>query len=241
MNCIAKTIYSTIKALENTLTKNRRLKIESLTKLDDYFTICQYKTEEPRNIEISAPISLGSVLVWNKHVFPRSKMTVFQTYNKQYGIKIVAVWLEILQLHRCIIMVITWLYLKKEKKNFQSIEKHRENKYACSFSFTQPFVIEILSSWRFSSADAWPAWSKMLCMICYMLRCTHLCDRYDKSDFFFSDFISLLSCFRCISAKSSKQYYFRFPNKYFFCYSYSGWVFLGLLMCPFFENWKKVP
>ena len=157
MNCIAKTIYSTIKALENTLTKNRRLKIESLTKMDDYFTICQYKTEEPRNIEISAPISLGSVLVWNKHVFARSKMTVFQTYNKQYGIKIVAVWVEILQLHRYIIMVITWLYLKKEKKNFQSIEKHTENKYACSFSFTQAFVIQILSSWRFGSADAWPA------------------------------------------------------------------------------------
>ena len=106
--------------------------------MDDYFTICQYKTEEPRNIEISAPISLGSVLVWNKHVFPRSKMTVFQTYNKQYGIKIVAVWVEILQLHRYIIMVITWLYLKKEKKNFQSIEKHTENKYACSFLLLRP-------------------------------------------------------------------------------------------------------
>ena len=30
--------------------------------MDDYFTICQYKTEEPINIEISAPISLGFVL-----------------------------------------------------------------------------------------------------------------------------------------------------------------------------------
>ena len=52
--------------------------------MDDYFTICQYKTEEPRNIEISAPISLGFVLVSWKHV---SKMTVFQTYDKKYGIK----------------------------------------------------------------------------------------------------------------------------------------------------------
>ena len=61
--------------------------------MDDYFTICQYKTEEPRNIEISAPISLGFVLVWNKHVSPRSKMTVFQTYNKKYGIKnVVIIW-----------------------------------------------------------------------------------------------------------------------------------------------------
>ena len=55
--------------------------------MDDYFTICQYKTEEPRNIEISAPISLGFVLVWNKHVFPRSEMTVFQTLIKSTGLK----------------------------------------------------------------------------------------------------------------------------------------------------------
>ena len=31
--------------------------IGSLMKMDDYFTICQYKTEDMRNIEISAPIS----------------------------------------------------------------------------------------------------------------------------------------------------------------------------------------
>ena len=86
-----------------------------------------------------------------------------------------------------------------------------------------------MSSWRLGSVDAWPAWNKMHCMICYMLRCTHLHDRYDKSDFFFSDFISLLSCFRGISAKLSKQYYWRFFDKYLFCLSYSGWVFLGLL------------
>ena len=77
--------------LENTLTKNQSLKIGSQTKMDDYFTICQHKTEKPRNIEISAPISLEFVLVWNKHVFPRSKMTVFQTYNKKYRIKNAAI------------------------------------------------------------------------------------------------------------------------------------------------------
>ena len=112
--------------------------------MDDYFTICQYKTEEPRNIEISAPISLGFVLVWNKHVFPRSKMTVFQTYNKQYVIKNVVVWVEIFQLHRYTITVITWLYLEKEKENFQSMAKHRENKYACSFSFTLAILLVLV-------------------------------------------------------------------------------------------------
>ena len=80
--------------------------------MDDYFTIFQYRTEEPRNIEISAPISLGFVLVWNKHVSPISKMTIFQTYNIKYGIKNVVIWAEILQLHRYTIAVITWLYLK---------------------------------------------------------------------------------------------------------------------------------
>ena len=54
------------------------------------------------------------------------------------------------------------------------------------------------------------------CSVCYMLRCKHLHDRCDKSDLFFSDFISLLGCFRGISAKSSKQYYLKFPGKYFF-------------------------
>ena len=53
------------------------------------------------------------------------------------------------------------------------------------------------------------------CLVCYMLSCTRLHDRYDKSDFFFSDFVSLLSCFGGISAKSSKQYYFKFPDKYY--------------------------
>ena len=55
-----------------------------------------------------------------------------------------------------------------------------------------------------------------------------LYDRYEKSDFFSSDFISLLSCFRGISAKLSKQYYLKLPDNFFICYSYSGWVFSGL-------------
>ena len=74
-----------------------------------------------------------------------------------------------------------------------------------------------MNSWRLGFADAWPTWNKMICMICYMLHCKHLHDRYGKSDFFFFFwfYISLLSCFHGISAKSSKQYYFKFPEKYF--------------------------
>ena len=46
------------KVLENIYTKHRRLKIETVTNMDDCVTICPYKTQEPTNTEISAPISL---------------------------------------------------------------------------------------------------------------------------------------------------------------------------------------
>ena len=53
-----KTPQSTIKILKNTHTKNRRLKIEAVTKMDDWITICQHKTEELYKIEISTLTSL---------------------------------------------------------------------------------------------------------------------------------------------------------------------------------------
>ena len=174
-------------------------------------------------------------------------MTVFQTYNKRYRIFNVVIWIEILQLHRYTTMVFTWLYSLDFKENFQSIEEHGGNKYTCLFfsaglftcfsawirwcvlkiqalqpvknrktfflaTLNQPLidfkyisVLEILSSWRLGS-DAWPACVAHTCMT----DMTNLI-------FFFSDFISFLSCIRGISAKLNKQYYFRFPDKYFFC------------------------
>ena len=50
---MVKTIQPMIKVLENTYTKNGTLKIEAVTKIDNCFTICQYKTEEPKNIGVS--------------------------------------------------------------------------------------------------------------------------------------------------------------------------------------------
>ena len=49
---------STIKVVENIRIKYRRLKIEAVAQMDDCFTICQYKKEEHKNIEISTLISL---------------------------------------------------------------------------------------------------------------------------------------------------------------------------------------
>ena len=48
-------IQSTIKFLEKFHPKNRILKIEAATKIDNCFSICQYKIEEPKNIETSTP------------------------------------------------------------------------------------------------------------------------------------------------------------------------------------------
>ena len=38
--------------------KNGRLKIKAIKNTDNCFTIFQYKTEEPKNIELWTPISL---------------------------------------------------------------------------------------------------------------------------------------------------------------------------------------
>ena len=72
-------------------------------------------------------------------------------------------------------------------------------------------------------------WFAICCIAPWRYDWTHQHDRYDKSDFFSSNIISFLSCFRGISAKLSKQYFLKFPDKYVFCSSYSDWVFLGLL------------
>ena len=45
---------------ENDTTHNqsRPLKIKFVTKIDNYFIICQYKIKETKKIQISTPISL---------------------------------------------------------------------------------------------------------------------------------------------------------------------------------------
>ena len=115
IHCMKKTTQSTI-IHDRSLIKysHKKSKAENWisNKNGQLMSICQYKTEEPKNIEKSTPISLGFVLLWNKHVSPKSKMTVFHTYNKKYRIKNVVIWVEIRQLHRYTIVVMTWFYLK---------------------------------------------------------------------------------------------------------------------------------
>ena len=64
-----------------------------------------------------------TVLVWNRYVFPRSKMAVFQTYHKKHGIKIAVIWVEVLQLHKYTITVITWLCLNARMKITKALRK----------------------------------------------------------------------------------------------------------------------
>ena len=67
-------------------------------------------------------------------------MTVFQTNNKKYGIKNVVIWVETSTSQ--IRHGGNYLTLSENKnENSQSIEKHRENKYTCSVSFTQAFLL----------------------------------------------------------------------------------------------------
>ena len=56
------------------------------------------------------------------------------------------------------------------------------------------------------------------CSVWFAICCiANICmtDMASLISFFFWFYISLLSCFHGISAKSSKQYYFKFPEKYF--------------------------
>ena len=50
VNIMTLLTQSTTKALGNTHTQNRRMKIEAVSKMDDSFTICDYKREQPKDI-----------------------------------------------------------------------------------------------------------------------------------------------------------------------------------------------
>ena len=46
---------------------------------------------------------------------------------------------------------------ENKNENFQSIEKHRENKYTCSFSFTQAFLPVLVPEYDGVSWNTGPA------------------------------------------------------------------------------------
>lgn len=48
-----KTAQSRYKVSENTHAEDLSLKMKAVTELDDWFTICQYKREEPKNTKMS--------------------------------------------------------------------------------------------------------------------------------------------------------------------------------------------
>ena len=123
-------------------------------------------------------------------------------------------------LFTCFSAWIRWCVLKTQ--TLQSVKNQKTVLLAIlnpSFiDFKYIHVLEILSSWLLFSADTWPAWNKMLFMVCYMLNCIHLHNRYNKSDsdIFSSDFITSLSCFRGISTNLSDLHCLKLPDKYFF-------------------------
>ena len=99
-----------------------RLKLEAVTKLLYYMSVKNRRASKYCDIY---PYFFGglTVLVWNRYVFPRSKMAVFQTYHKKHGLKIAVVWVEVLQLHKYTITVITWLCLNARMKITKALRK----------------------------------------------------------------------------------------------------------------------
>ena len=141
--------HPTIKVLESTQTKFWRLNIKAARKMDDCFTICQYKKKEPTNIRISTPILQRFDCFGIKHAFFLiSKMAVLETYNKKHGIKNVFVLsrdTSISQMHHRS-NHLNWSERKNE--NLQSSEKISVNAYlflrTClfpSFSYLNTMVL----------------------------------------------------------------------------------------------------
>ena len=141
------TTSSSIKVLENTYAKNRKLKIEVVTKMDNCFTICQYKTEKPKMIEITTSISLEISLFWCEVdiLSLRSKISTLQTCHKKHGIKNVVKWDERLQLRRHSVVVITWLYPKTRMR----ISKALKKAYMLTFLYA-----DLFTTFRYSNTMA---------------------------------------------------------------------------------------
>ena len=104
-------------------TKNWKLNMEAVTKMDNCLTRFQYKTGEFKWDIYSYFVRGLTSLLRNKHAFPIYKMAFFQTCNKNHEIENVLIWVDILQLGRYAIPVITWLYLKAKMRIFKALTK----------------------------------------------------------------------------------------------------------------------
>ena len=87
---------------------------------------------------------------------------------------------------------------ENKNENFQSIEKHRENKYTCSFSFTQAFLLVLVPeydgvSWKHRPCH--PLRIKKL--FCYLHLTRHLLILIYLSSWDF-EFLALRFC-RCLT------------------------------------------
>ena len=108
--------------------------------MDNCFTICQYKTQKPKIIEITNSISLEISLFWSEVdiLSLRSKISALQTCNKRHGIKNVVKWDERLQLRRHSVVVITWLYPKTRMRISKALKKVYMLTFLYAGLFTTP-------------------------------------------------------------------------------------------------------
>ena len=107
---LGKTTESTIKVLENAHTKNGWLTIEVETKIADFLLYVSIKQWNIKNWGIYHYLCrVLTILVRNKYAFK--------------GITSGVIWVEILQLRRYTIIVITWIYLNERKIICKALRK----------------------------------------------------------------------------------------------------------------------
>ena len=92
-----------------------------------------------------------------------------------------------------------------------------------------------MSSWRLDFVHAWPTQNKMLCMIWYMLRYTHLHERYDKSDFFSSILFHYWVAFtiKINISKIEQTVLLEIPCQIFFLFTIFVYQLIFVLSIPF--------
>ena len=105
----------------------KKSKVEDwpVTKMDNCFTICQCKTEEPKNIEITTPTFSEIWLFWweKAMLFSNPKRFLSRVIIKSTGLQNDVTWVEILQLCRCTMSVVAWFNLESRIRISKAMRK----------------------------------------------------------------------------------------------------------------------
>ena len=141
-------------------------------KLEQKWTIALlYVSESLKYWDIYPYLFTGLAdLAWNSHAFTQSKMATFQTYNKELDIKTIVLWLEILQLPRCTIAVITWHYLNLRMDSYTSLNTSFKYLNMMVWPENTDYTLSLVKNQFYCSCTRiifW-TWFFLLCMCWYV-------------------------------------------------------------------------